>query len=74
MYFKRKHNPKGIIRYNYLEEFDNWSCTLEQAYTFYEDNGLVHLHQDGIIKCYQEFDELEPDEYAIGDLILTDLI
>ena len=74
MYIRRKHNPKGIIRYNYLDEFDNWPVTLAQAYNFYEDNGLVHIKDGNIIKCYQEFDELEPDEYIIGDLILTDFI
>lgn len=73
-YSKRLHNPKGIIRYNHLQEFDNYPCTLEQAYELYEYNGLCHLLKDGIVKCYQEFDELEPDEYQIEDLILTDLI
>ena len=71
---RRRHNPKGIIRYNYLPEFKGWPVTLEQAYNFYERNGMVHLNKDGVMECYQEVSELEIDEYVIGDLILTDLI
>jgi hypothetical protein len=73
-YRKRLHTPKGIIRYNYLPEFDNAPCKLEDAFELYEYHGLCHIFQDGVLKCYQEFDELEPDEYQIEDLVLTDFI
>ena len=72
---RRRHNPKGIIRYNPLPEFKGWPVNLGQAYDFYERNGMVHLNKDGVIECYQEFDKLGPDEYELGDDIkLVDLI
>ena len=41
---RRRHNPKGIIRYNPLPEFKGWPVNLDQAYDFYERNGMVHLN------------------------------
>ena len=39
MYYKVKVRPKrDKIRYAYFEEFDNWSCTLEEAYDLYDQN------------------------------------
>lgn len=71
----RRHKPTGIIRYNPLPEFRGWPVTMEQAFDFYERNGMVHLAKGGTIECFQEFDELEPDEYEIGyDIKLVDFI
>ena len=75
MYYKVRVRPKrDKIRYAYFEEFDNWSCSLEEAYDLYDQNKLVHIFKDGVVKCYQEFKNLTEDEYQIGDLKLIDLI
>ena len=74
MYIRTSTEYKPIIRYAYFDDFDNWECSLEQAYKLYEENHLVHLYQDGIVKCYQEIKGLRPNEYKVGDLILTDFI
>ena len=66
--------PGTVVKYTYYPQFDNYPVTLEQAYRFYEDHGLCHLYQDGIVKCYQELLNVYPDEYELGDLILTDNI
>ena len=72
MYIRKKVEFK--TRYGYYPEFDGWDCTLEQAYKFYEDDKLIHLFKDGVIKCYKEFPRVLEETYQIGDLVLTDFI
>lgn len=67
-------DPTKAIKYTYYPEYDGDMVTLEQAYKFYDENDLIHLYVDGVVKCYQEFVNMEPDDYEMGDLILIDNI
>ena len=44
------------IIYEYWPAFDNDIPSLEIAYKLYEENNVCHVIQDGICKCYFEFE------------------
>lgn len=60
---------KEITVYEYWPAFDNDIPSLETAYKLYEENHTCHVIQDGVCKCYFEFDgddgyiETEPDKF-----------
>ena len=47
---------KDITIYEYWPAFDNDIPTLAMAEQFYEENRICHVIQDGICKCFFEFD------------------
>ena len=50
------HKKEEITLYEYWPAFDNDVPTLEMAEQFYEDNRICHVVQDGICKCFFEFE------------------
>ena len=47
---------KEMTVYEYWPAFDNDIPSLEIAYKLYEENNICHVIQDGVCKCYFEFD------------------
>jgi len=60
---------KEMTVYEYWPAFDNDIPSLEIAYKLYEENNVCHVIQDGVCKCYFEFDgddgyiKTEPDKF-----------